>query len=85
MLGAMKPITHHSAQRALAASTRGHARAGHVTTNAMHPQRAAVASHLHHMHTQITSPGMADHPITPSENDMLKSGADAITRAGSSV
>lgn len=81
----MEHKSHRAAQTALAATTRQHGTGGHATHVALHPERAAVASHLKHMHSQVTAPGMAAHPLTPSEGDMLRSGAEAVTRAANTV
>ena len=73
------------AQRAQSGHMHHSHTAGDGTTPAMHPERAAVAAHLHHMHNRVTSPGMASHPLTPSEGHMLREGAEAVTRAANSV
>ena len=82
----MQAITPHSAQRHTAKSAR-HAQspAGHENQPALHPERGEVVAHLHHMHNRLTTPGMAAHPLTMSEAHMLRTGAEAITRAANSV
>jgi hypothetical protein len=76
----MNSLTPHTSKRHTA---QAHSHSPMVTDRGRkgkHPDRAAILAHLQHLHNRLNAPGMAEHPLTPSEHQAVQDGAGALMR-----